>query len=189
MALLPADIVNRAIQLYGDNQSPVTGVPPNFDGTPTGKAAGVLYAGVVQTVSRQYEWDFARRTATLVLSGNTAPPQWAYEYLYPTNGIEINQLMPTTITDPNNPLPVSWTVGNATVSSNITKVIWTNLQNAIGTFTNQPPESTWDAGFTETVVRLLASELAMGIAGRPDTSAKLLESAQAFEQSATTRDG
>lgn len=295
-AVTSADIVNRAVQFVGgfNNQKPVTGSPPSFDGSVVGIAAGQLYNGVVQTVGRQFGWDFSRRIAALALTINVPPLGFSYEYLYPTNGIQVRQLVPPTFTDPNDPRPVQWSVGNtdvpttaatgsvafasnplnndtvtlngvvftfvsgtpsgnqvqiggttaftieslaaalnasvnpsltvatyvrtggpSTASLNVTydtlgtvgnaytlaasagtpsaatltggtttqqKVIWTNLQNATATFTNQPGESIWDALFTESVVRLLASELDLATAGNPDRSALALGQAGTFEQ-------
>lgn len=185
----PADIVNRAIQQLGNDQPKVSGVPPNFDGSTAGIAAGIVYPSVVQTVFREYGWDFARTTNPLARSGNIAPPQWLFEYLYPTNGIEVRQLTLEAVADPNNPAPTRWTVGFSLVTGVPTKVIWSNVADALGVVTGQPPESAWDAGFTESVVRLLSSELAMAIAGRPDTSRQQLEAAGEFERAAEMRDG
>lgn len=178
----PADIVNRATQFIGgyNNQGPVTGSPPNFDGSPIGLAAGTLYAGVVQTVGRQFGYDFSRNTAALVLSGNAAPFPWAFEYLYPTNGIQVRTLLPASLADPFDPVPINFDVANVSVGAAPTKVIHSNEPSAAATFTNQPPETLWDALFTEQVVRLLAEELALAIPGRPDTSRDLLTEAQAF---------
>lgn len=189
MAITSTDIVNRAIYMIGDDQTPVTGTAPSFDSSPAGVAAAQLYTGVVQTVAKLHGWDFSRCIATLMTSGNSAPDGWAYEYLYPTNGIEVRQIKPATVTDPNNPSPTSWTVGNALVSSVPTRVIWTNQASAVALFTNQPPESAWDAGFIESVARLLASEMAMAIEGRPQTAVASLESAKEFEQSFEQRNG
>jgi hypothetical protein len=188
-AVTPLDIVNQAIQIYGNNQSPVTGSYPNFDTSVAGVAAKNLYGPCVKTVMRQFNWDFARFTTALVLSGNTAPEPWAYEYLYPDDGIEIWQLMPDTLTDADDPAPINWTVANALVTSVPTKVIWTDEVDARVVYSNFPIPTIWDAGFREAVVRLLASEMAMATAGKTDTGQKLMESAGSFENSAETRNG
>lgn len=181
MAVDSNAVANQAIQLIGDNQPPVSGQNPTFDVSTAGVALQKLYGPCVQTVGRQFGWDFARKTVALTLSGNTAPAGYAFEYLYPTNGVEVWQLEPATFTDPNNPQPVNWNVGNAVVSSAQAKVIWTDLASARATFNNNPIEALWDPLFREAVVRLLASELAMAIAGRPDTAQSYLESGAAFE--------
>jgi hypothetical protein len=63
-----------------------------------------------------------------------------------------------------------------------TKVIQTNLPNAQVMYTNVPSENLWDSIFRETVVRMLASSMAMAIAGKPDTSRDTLDQSAAFEQ-------
>lgn len=183
------DIVNKALMLIGGNQAPVTGTAPNFDTSVAGKAAALLYPGAVLTVARQAGFDFARASVLLVASGNTPPVDYAYEYKYPTNGVQVWQLLPASIADPNNPLPITWTVGNAIVGGNSVRVIWTNLATASARYNGTPSDpSAWDSLFTEAVVRLLASELAMAIAGKPATSQGLLESGAAFENLAEGRD-
>lgn len=189
MPLSPVDIVNRAIFSIGDDQPPVTGTYPNFDDSPAGVAASILYDQVVQTVARQFGFDFSRNTAALVATDNPPPVQWDFEYAYPANGIEVRQLVPPEITDTNDPRPVRWTVGNVLVDAVPTKVIWSDLADALATFTNQPPPALWDAGFTETVVDLLGSKLAMALAGQPETSKGMLEISQGFGQMAEGRDG
>lgn len=111
-----ADIVNRALQLCGgyNNFGPVTGSAPAFGGQPQGIAAGVVYNEVVQSVGRKFGWDFSRSIATLTATGNTPPLGWVKEYIYPTNGIQLRQVLPATaVLDPNNPRPYRWTIGNA----------------------------------------------------------------------------
>ena len=176
------DIVNQALQLIGDNQPLVTGVAPTFDNSAAGKAAAQLYVPTVQTVARQFGWDFARRTYTLVLTGNTAPYPWAYEYAYPPQAVEVWTLMPSNETDANDPLPYNFNIANALVSAQQARVIHTNLANAKAVYNNAPNENTWDASFREAVVRLLSSNLAMAIAGKPDVAEGQLKAYGAFEQ-------
>lgn len=189
MAVTSNDVANQALQLVGDDTPPVTGQAPTFDNSTAGKALQRLYAPCVQTVAKQFGWDFARNTVTLVLSGNAAPLGWTYEYLYPSMAVEVLQLLPATIADPNDPLPINWSIGNSLVSSAQTKVIWANTQNALATINNAPTEATWDALFREAVARLLASELADAVAGKPDTSERYLQSGAAFESIGEERAG
>lgn len=175
------DIANQAIQLIGDNMPPVSGFAPTFDSSPAGVALAQLYGPAVATVAREWGWDFARNSVALAATGNAAPLGWLFEYAYPTNGIELWQLVPPVLTDANNPQPINWDVGNNIVAGNQKKVIWTNLAGALAIYNNNPSEATWDPLFREAVVRLLASELAMAIPGKPDTAGMLLESGAAFE--------
>ena len=188
MVVSSQDIVNEALQLIGGDGPPVTGVAPNFDSTAAGKAAAKCYTACVAAVARQNAWDFARQNATLTLTANTAPFPWAKEYIYPSNCIQIWQLCPATLADPNDPQPVTWAVGNAIVSGVQARVIWTDLASAHAIFNGNPLESTWDPIFRATVVRMLASELAMALAGKPETSQVLLEQAGAFQNIGVERD-
>jgi len=181
MSVTSTDIVNQALQLIGDNIPPVAGAAPDFDDSAAGKAASYLYDACVQTVARQWRWDMARNTVALTLSGNAAPVPWTYEYLYPPNGVEVWQLMPASIDDPNNPAPFNFVVANAVVNGQQQRVIHADLADAVAVYNNSPNENTWDSMFREAVVRLLASELSMALFGRPDTEQALLQSGAAFE--------
>jgi len=176
------NVANQAIQLLGDNQPLVSAGAPSFDASPAGVALAQVYAPTVAAVLRQFGWDLARNTQALVLTGNAAPFPWAYEFTYPANCLEVLQIAPTSVSDPNDPLPVNWSIGNDVVSGTQVKVIFANLATGNLIYNNGPQESTWDPLFTEAVVRLLASKLAMAIAGKSDTSAALLQSASQFEQ-------
>lgn len=188
MAFTSNDVANQALAMIGDNIPPVMGQAPAFDASAAGQALARLYLPCYQTVAKEHGWDFARAVFALALSGNVAPSEWAFEYLYPPAAIEIMQMRPAS-PDPNNPLPVTWSIGNTLVSGIQTKVIWTNLANAAGIVNDAPSEATWDAGFREAMVRLLASELAMALFGRPDTAEQYLQSGGAFETIAEGRPG
>ena len=176
MALTSNIVANQALQLSGNNQPLVTGSAPNFDSSPSGIILSYLYPWAVRTVGRQFNWDFSRTTAPLTATGNTPPFPWVNEYTYPSNAVQIWQLLPPAVSDVNDPLPINWIVANNLVASVQTKVIQTNLASASAVYDNLPQESVWDPGFQEAVVRLLASELAMGKDGRPDLAQQYYES-------------
>lgn len=175
MGQTAADAVNDALLLISgyNDAPPVTGDPPTFDGSVVGIAAGQLYPEIVNMVGKEFGWDFSRNSVALTLTINPPPTGWALEYFYPLDGLEIRQvtMSPAAFaqTDPFNPLPQRWTVGNAKVAGVPTKVIWCNTVNAEAIYTNQPPEGLWDALFYDAVVRQLASGLAMALEGRPNT--------------------
>jgi hypothetical protein len=187
--LAPTDIVNQAVQIYGDDQPAVTGVYPTFDNSSAGQAAQKLYGPCVQTVARQFGWDFGRNVVALALSGNVAPLGFSFEYVYPALAAEVLQLRAPMLPDPNNPLPVNSTIGSVPVSGVPTKVIWTNLANAEAVFTNAQANNpaTWDPLFREAVVRLLGSEMAAAVAGKQATARDLLEQSGGFGQVGVTR--
>ena len=177
MAVTSNDIANQAIQLMGNNVAPVLGQAPTFDTSVAGKALALLYSPCVATVQQQFEWDAARKEVSLSLSGGAASMGFAYEYLYPSNGIQVWQIRDPNLADPFDPAPYNFVEGNAVVGAAQVRVIWTDVASAKVIYNNNPTEDNWSPGFREAVVRLLASELAVALAGRPDTAQGLMDSA------------
>lgn len=187
----PASVVNAAVQLIGgyNDQGPVTGTPPTFDGSKIGLVAGAVYNEVVYTIGRLYDYDFSRTVVNLALSGNPTPRRgFAFEYLYPATCIQLRQIMPIIGADPNNPLPNTHLVGNVLVGSALTKVVWTSIASAQAEISNAPPEGLWDAAFQEAVVRELAAKLALGGVGKPDFYRDFEESGERIRGASELRD-
>lgn len=188
MALTPTVIVNRAVNLQGNKVPEVTGTYPSFDTSPAGTAAKWLYDEAVKTVGGLFEWDFARFTDALVLSGNAAPDPWAFEYRYPTGALQVWQVKPATQVDPNYPIPANWVMANAVVAGTQRSVIHTNVPNAMAVYNNNPSPDTWQPAFCDAVVRWLASAFAMALSGRPETQQNILTTATTMLQQAMGRE-
>ena len=187
MSVSSNDIVNEALQLSTANQPPIQGQAPTFDSSRAGQVAAAVYASVVQTVGRTFGWDFARRAVALNLSGNT-PRLFAFEYLYPPEGIEIWELAPQPADDdPNDPLPINFDIANAVVLGTTVRVIQTDQPNAWAIYNNNPNENTWTAGFRQAVVRLLANYFTLALDGKPDLAQSMLEGYAALQQQAEGR--
>ena len=172
-------IVNRAAaQIAG--QAQVSGTFPNFTGGGNVSTyANILYAGVVNMVARQQDWECFRYVVALTPSGNAPLYPWTFEYLYPADCLRVRQVTPATWNQ-NDPQPVQWSVEEHPISGVATKVIGCNTAAASLVYTTSYPnvtEAQWDPLFQEAVVRTLASELSMAIAGRPDFSRVILEQA------------
>lgn len=168
-------IANRAVaEIAG--QAQVAGLWPNFTGA--GNVSGycnILYQGVVNMVARQQDYECFRAFASLVPTGNPAPAPFSYEYVYPPDCLKIRQIVPSTY-DKNDPQPIQWSV----LAGSGERVIATDVppNEAQLVYTTSYPnvtEAEWDSLFQEAVVRVLASELSMAIAGRPDFSRVMLE--------------
>jgi hypothetical protein len=178
MPLSAADIVNRALELIG-NQDQVTGVNPTFDGSTAGNAAGVLYTPAVQLLLRQVNPDFARTRVTLAPVAITIPTSWAYAYTYPATCLRMRQVAPAPGSyDRNAATPVRAEID---VDPGAGKVILTNQEAAIAVITTSAvTEAQFDTIFSETVARQLANPFAMALAGRPDFARELLAEAEQF---------
>lgn len=157
--------------------------------------AATIYAPTVQLLLRELDPDFARRTATLALSGAATPiVPWAFEYLYPGDSARLRQVRPPTsgpgaLADPNDPQPVRANVAFDIISGVNTKVVLTNQQSALAVYTSTSvTETVWDAVFTDAVIRRLANPLAMAISGRPDFAKTILEQSAAMAMTAENVD-
>lgn len=165
----PASMVNRALQEIAA-QATVTGVPPVFDNSAAGLAAGILYPGAITLLLRQQDYEFARRDVNLTLQADHGYP-WAYAYTYPADCLKVRQVAPATW-DQNDPQAVRWEV----MELDGGKIIACNVPTAVLTYTTSGvTEAQFDSVFEETLVRYLASELVMSLGGRPDFSEKMLE--------------
>lgn len=185
-----ADIVNRALELIGD-QARVSGANPAFDGSTPGNAAGVLYTPTVQLVLRETDPAFARKTASLAVAPGVTPiVPWSREYLYPADCLRLRQVRPNAAdTSLNDPLPVRAAVAFDTVAGSPVRVILTNQADALAVYTSSAPtEDQWDAVFAETVARRLANPLALALAGRPDLARELLEESERYTQGVESLD-
>ncbi len=180
-------IVNTALEQIA-SQAQITSLT---DGSPAANAASVVYTPTVQLLLRELDPDFARLTAALALSGAATPiGPWAYEYLYPSDGIRLRQVKPPNGSyDVNDPQPVRAEVAFDIIGGVNTKVILTNQVNALAVYTSSTaPESLFDAVFADAVSRRLANPLAMALSGRPDFAEKILMQSAQVAQTAETVD-
>jgi hypothetical protein len=182
-----SDICNRAVAQIAEipSATPVTSLtPPAGDSVPAAIACSLLYQPIYLAILRQNDWDFARKTAPLTITGIAAQP-WQFQYAYPPDCIQLRQVAPalSTILDPNNPQPVRWAVAGELI-----KVILSNQAGAVAIYTVDVADPTlWDWAFAEAMVRALASALALTLAGRPDFSREKLSEAAQFESIAESR--
>jgi hypothetical protein len=179
------DVVNRALEQIGAQTQITSLFPP--DGSSTAEAASVLYYGAVDMVLREANWDSARTTAPLATAtGGTVPKPWIFEYLYPSDCVQVRQIMSPSF-DPNDPRPLRCAVAIDVGLGK--KVILASIADALAVYTVRPTEDEWDAILTEAIVRTLASSLAMAMAGRPDFSRTKLEEAIQIAQLGERRFG
>lgn len=187
------DICNRALAQIAEIPSaqPISSLsPPAGDSLAAANACSILYNPIYLAVLRQYEWDFARLTASLVAWGPefVAPAMWPYAYFYPSDCIQLRQVLPTTLADPYDPQPVRHAVAETGSATGSTKLILTTVSPAYAVYTADIADPTmWDWAFAEAMVRALASALALTLAGRPDFSREKLTEAAQFESIAESR--
>lgn len=181
----PADIVNRALAQIAARYT-VTGSLPTFDGSAAGLAAGILYTPAWKMLLREQDAEFSRLTVTLTVTTTIYP--WSNAYLYPSDCLKIRSVVPT-VWDQNDPAAVRWSEQDAVIATVPTRIILTNIAAAKLVYTtSNVTEDMWDFSFQEAMVRLLGSELAMALAGRPDLSRVMLGQAGSVLQSGEAKD-
>ncbi len=180
------EICNRAIaECIG--QYTLSGTNPAFDASTAAKACGLLYDPAWQMLLRDQDTEFSRLTANLTPGGTPTYP-WSNAYLYPPDCLKIRSVAPAAWTA-SDPQPIRWSEQNQIILTVPTRIILTNIPAAVLIYTtsNVTPD-VWDFSFQEAVVRFLASQLALAIAGRPDLSRTLLGQAGSILQSGEAKD-
>lgn len=186
MVTTDTDICNRALA-EAIARYTLTGTPPGFDASAAAVACGLLYQPAWQMLLREQDTEFSRFRVNLTPDG-VPPYPWSNAYLYPADCLRIRSVTPATW-DANDPQPVTWSEQNQLIAGTPTRIILTNVPSAVLIYTtsNAPP-AIWDSNFQEAVVRFLASQLALAVAGRPDLSRTLLGQSGAILQGGGDKD-
>ena len=75
------------------------------DGSAVGKVASLFVPLARQQILRDYPWQFATRTVTLVESADPPPPKWQYRYGYPTDCLAARELLVAGMTNDHPAIP------------------------------------------------------------------------------------
>ena len=172
------DLTNRALALSG-TRSQITGMT---DGSTEALYANLLYNEFRDFMLREGDYDWALKGASVVALPAPALP-WVYAYVYPSDAIRIRTLI-TPTDNPLDPQPVEWNVVSGGSGSSI--VTKTAVVTILYTFAQA--ENEWDAIFTDSFVRLLASGLIFALENRIEASKESMNAALAFAQIANMRD-
>jgi hypothetical protein len=196
----PADVVNESYRAMGVKLS----VGDLYEGSPQARAALEIYGQTRDEVLRAGEWSFAYGDALLTLLKGPAPnggynpnqawstlyplPPWIYEYAYPSDCIELRDIIKQPkslpVLDPkpvvyrvnNDPVPVVTPGNPPTVSGPPQRVILTNAASPVAIYTRRVTNLLlWPPDFTGTLITALAAKLATSpvLAANPDV-AKML---------------
>jgi hypothetical protein len=174
------DITNRALAEIG-TRSVITSMT---DGSQEALYANLLYNGLRDFLLREGDYEFASTPIVPVAIAAPLPP-WLYGYQYPTDCVRVKQLIPVgyNLMDP---VPVEFNIANSASA----RAIVTKTQTAFLVYTaNSVVETLWDAMFTESFVRMLASALAFALENRIEASNAKLQEAINFAGMASLKDG
>lgn len=201
------DIANQALSLAGA-RSIITSFSEQI---PEGQQCTIWYEQDRQWLLRKFNWGFARRQDALSLLA-TAPgvaPQpatnlpwpfmpWSYAYQYPSDCVRFRSILPTYNASPVQPQvyalpqpPVPFLVSSfRNDAGNVVESIFTNQTQAFGIWTRDLTDTTlFDAMFVEALSHLLASHLAIPLAGDKALANSLFQKAISTAADATSING
>lgn len=169
----PADLANNALTRLGYRLRVGTLV----DGSNQSQVILQVYGQTRDEMLRNFDYDFARRTISLVLlksappGGYFPPDTWnpatmppagfLFEYVYPSDCVKIRNLVPQPSFVVNmNPEPIDWTEFNDNGYTPPKRTIVTNVESAIATYSGRVTDPTnWDVAFSEAFAAALARRI------------------------------
>ena len=174
----PADVVNLSLARIGYKKQ----VGSLYDGTLAARTALTIYSQTRDELLRSEDWGFAERNLSLTLlkqapesgfyppgvwNSSYPPIPWIYEYGYPLDCLKVRAIRPQPLFVMDfDPQPFVWSVQNDNSLPTPDKVILTNAENAILTYTGRLTNpADWEANFTEAFAAALARRLAPALAG------------------------
>jgi hypothetical protein len=173
------DILNMALRRVG-NRVPIGYI---YEGSRASRVGLEIYGQTRDSLLRDGEWDFSRRTTALTLL-KTAPaggygvltwaptypqPPWTYEYSYPVDCLKVRSIRTAPIFLPvYDPRPNVFSIGNDNQENPNLKVILTDAPNALATYSAQVTAPTlWEPAFMEALIEALGRRFAEAAALDP----------------------
>lgn len=155
----PEDVINLALVDIGYKRL----IGSVYDGSDAANLALNIYSETRDEVLRGYDWGFAEKIVPGVVAASPAPFPWSVAYNYPADCIKIRNIFNAAHAgDPNNPLPVLYTVANDPTAG---KVILTNVTVATLVYTGQITNPQfWEPGFISVLTLKLSKRLAPALA-------------------------
>lgn len=170
----PADIVNIALSRMGYQKR----VGNLFDGSRAANAALDIYSQTRDTKMQEKDWDFAEANIAAVLLKSAPvdyvppntwdpvnyPPQpWRYGYQYPADCLKVRYLKGNSFFVAVNvdPQPLLWEVVNDNGTVPTRRMVVSNTQYALMTYTRQVTDPTqWPPDFVDAFVAAISRRLA-----------------------------
>lgn len=166
MAYSVEDVTNMALKSIGYPSY----IGSIYEGTKAARIALAIYGQTRDDCLRMRDWTFAMRFATLTTSGQTPPPPWLFEYLYPADCLRIRYVTPASpgtypVLDPKPQLFSDFNDGRLSTPS---KAILCNVTPAALIYTGQVTDTAvWDSNFVEVVVAALGRRFTLEL-GKAD---------------------
>lgn len=173
----PADIINLALARIGYKQQ----IGSLWDGSNAARLALTLYGQTRDQLTREGDWEFARRDTVLTLlksapnDGYATVPwstkypalPWRYSYNYPDDCLKVMVVRSEPNFLPNYaPSYNNYSIDNDSSFTPSKRVILCNVPNAILGYVGQITDpKVWDPGFIEALSIALAERLAPALSG------------------------
>lgn len=168
----PEDVINAALRDVGYGR-PIADL---YEGSPASRIALDVYGQTRDSLLREKDWRFARRTAALTVlkSADDLPegswdesrpiPPWRFAYAYPTDAIIIRSIRPNPDQfeggEPYGPAPIRFDVVNdfATATATVSqRMIMTDQENALANYTARLADlSQWEPLAITALIKALA---------------------------------
>ena len=130
--------------------------------TPEALNCSYCYDRHRRTLLSMGRWKFAKVERTLVLTGNTPPTGFAYEYAYPADCLTALEISRATKLDPKIPFTVGSIYVPGENGATEKRVIWTNEALAkLWMIRNVENTAMFSATFAQTLISRGAADLAM----------------------------
>lgn len=153
MAATVVSVWNLAFSRFGQ----LANIQSEIEDSEDANTARVVWEPARDMVLAAFPWNFARKFQTLALSG-TAPTEWDYQYVYPSDCIRALRLV-TGDRFLSDPLPFQ--IGWNTASS---RFIWTDTKEAELEYTAMVSDlGAWEPQAIHALSWLLGSELAYAV--------------------------
>lgn len=169
------DVVNAALVRIGKDS-----IGNLYDGSREAQLALAIYGQTRDEQLRLFDWGFAERSVSLAVLKTAPvggyippkvwtpaypPPNWIYEYAYPSDCLKVRALMRTAFIIPVfNPSPVIFEIANDNAMAPPAKVILCNIGSAQLVYTGRITDpNLWEADFTEALIAALARRLTPGL--------------------------
>lgn len=133
-----------------------------------GKLCRIIYPLAVDTVLREFPWNFATRRVSLAQVSGATCTNWEYVYAYPTDCLRIDSIVVEGSRMPTIGYKVQYEVG----FDGTQKVIFCDSDSVEIIYRSRVEDfQVWDPCAVSALAWYIASELAMPLASKPDVSA------------------
>jgi len=167
------DIANMALGHLGTRAT----IQSLTENTAEARELNRWYTTVRDGLLRQLDWNFARVTQTLALTG-TAPTRWTYSYAYPSDCLKfwrIDAGLPSG--SPVVPLEIG--------SDGTNRLIWTDYQQAVGIYTQRVTDpNMFDPEFSMAFSVTLAAMVCYAITNKAELATRLENKAMSLIEKA-----